>query len=264
MTQQAAIALGVGSGCSPTPRSTPPRSSPPTRPSATTATSTTSPRSPRAATSSPSTTSTCRSSTPRSSRRPGRWCTRAPHALPYVQDKIRMRRRLDALDMPVPPLRQVASVADVEDFARAHGWPVVGEGGVRRIRRQGRLAARPSDDARSLLARTERAVRRGERRVHQRSWPRSSRARRPGSRRPGRSSRPCNATASASRSWPPRRRSTPRRRRSRPTAGAAPRRRAGRRRVARRGAVRHADGRDGQRVGDAAAQLRPLDASTAR
>lgn len=48
-----------------------------------------------------------------------------PQALPYVQDKMRMRERLGALGLPIPAWRSIESVADIDRFAQAHGWPVV-------------------------------------------------------------------------------------------------------------------------------------------
>ncbi len=48
-----------------------------------------------------------------------------PAALPFVQDKVRMRDRLRDLDMPVPAWQLVIGAEDVERFAAAHGWPVV-------------------------------------------------------------------------------------------------------------------------------------------
>ncbi len=46
-------------------------------------------------------------------------------ALRHAQDKLVMRERLAALGVPVPPFCPVASVADVEGFARHVGWPLV-------------------------------------------------------------------------------------------------------------------------------------------
>lgn len=48
-----------------------------------------------------------------------------PQALPYVQDKMRMRERLGALGLPIPAWRSIETVADIDRFAQAHGWPVV-------------------------------------------------------------------------------------------------------------------------------------------
>jgi 5-(carboxyamino)imidazole ribonucleotide synthase len=48
-----------------------------------------------------------------------------PHALPFVQDKVRMRERLGEIGAPTPGWTTVANLAQIEDFARRHGWPVV-------------------------------------------------------------------------------------------------------------------------------------------
>ena len=46
-------------------------------------------------------------------------------ALRHAQDKLVMRERLAALGVPVPPFTPVASLADVEGFAKHVGWPLV-------------------------------------------------------------------------------------------------------------------------------------------
>ncbi len=46
-------------------------------------------------------------------------------ALRHAQDKIVMRERLAALGIPVPPFTPVATVRDIEGFARHVGWPLV-------------------------------------------------------------------------------------------------------------------------------------------
>ena len=46
-------------------------------------------------------------------------------ALRHAQDKVVMRERLAALGVPVPPFCPVATVRDVEGFARHVGWPLV-------------------------------------------------------------------------------------------------------------------------------------------
>ncbi len=46
-------------------------------------------------------------------------------ALRHAQDKLVMRERLAALGVPVPPFYPVATVTDVEGFARHVGWPLV-------------------------------------------------------------------------------------------------------------------------------------------
>jgi 5-(carboxyamino)imidazole ribonucleotide synthase len=48
-----------------------------------------------------------------------------PEALVYAQDKLVMRRRLEALGAPVPRFSAVESTDDVESFARRIGGPIV-------------------------------------------------------------------------------------------------------------------------------------------
>ncbi len=48
-----------------------------------------------------------------------------PAALRHAQDKVVMRERLAALGIPVPPFTPVATVRDVEGFAKHVGWPLV-------------------------------------------------------------------------------------------------------------------------------------------
>src|SRR6185312_492901 len=48
-----------------------------------------------------------------------------PEALVHAQDKLVMRRRLEALGAPVPRYRAVDTVGDVEAFAAQIGGPVV-------------------------------------------------------------------------------------------------------------------------------------------
>ena len=48
-----------------------------------------------------------------------------PGALPFVQDKIRMRERLGAFGVPVPAWTYVGQLADLVGFGDEHGWPVV-------------------------------------------------------------------------------------------------------------------------------------------
>ncbi|GGC66136.1 5-(carboxyamino)imidazole ribonucleotide synthase [Hoyosella rhizosphaerae] len=48
-----------------------------------------------------------------------------PAALIHAQDKLIMRRRLEAIGAPVPPFAEVQSVADAEKFAETHGYPFV-------------------------------------------------------------------------------------------------------------------------------------------
>ncbi|MDX6210060.1 MAG: 5-(carboxyamino)imidazole ribonucleotide synthase [Frankiales bacterium] len=48
-----------------------------------------------------------------------------PAALPFVQDKIRMRERLGAFGVPIPAWTVVARAADLPTFGDEQGWPVV-------------------------------------------------------------------------------------------------------------------------------------------
>jgi 5-(carboxyamino)imidazole ribonucleotide synthase len=49
----------------------------------------------------------------------------SPSAKAFAQDKLHQRTNLAALGLPVPPFAAVATLAEVEAFARDHGWPVV-------------------------------------------------------------------------------------------------------------------------------------------
>ena len=49
----------------------------------------------------------------------------SPAALPFVQDKIRMRERLGGLGIPVPAWTHVSRAADIVVFGDEQGWPVV-------------------------------------------------------------------------------------------------------------------------------------------
>ncbi len=48
-----------------------------------------------------------------------------PVALPFVQDKIRMRERLGAFGVPIPAWTFVGQAPDLTAFGDEHGWPVV-------------------------------------------------------------------------------------------------------------------------------------------
>lgn len=48
-----------------------------------------------------------------------------PGALAHAQDKLHMRTALTAINVPCPAWSQVASAAEVADFAQSHAWPVV-------------------------------------------------------------------------------------------------------------------------------------------
>jgi 5-(carboxyamino)imidazole ribonucleotide synthase len=78
-----------------------------------------------------------------------------PHALPYVQDKIQMRKRLDELGAPIPPWRHVETVDEVEAFAATHGWPVIAKAASGGYDGKGVWLLTTPDDATSLLAHRE-------------------------------------------------------------------------------------------------------------
>ena len=48
-----------------------------------------------------------------------------PSALIFAQDKLRMRRKLAELGIPIPDFAEVTWVGDVTKFGDDHGWPVV-------------------------------------------------------------------------------------------------------------------------------------------
>ncbi|MFI1915286.1 5-(carboxyamino)imidazole ribonucleotide synthase [Nocardia sp. NPDC020380] len=48
-----------------------------------------------------------------------------PQALIYAQDKLRMRRKLTELGVPIPAFAEVTSVSDAVTFGDEHGWPFV-------------------------------------------------------------------------------------------------------------------------------------------
>lgn len=78
-----------------------------------------------------------------------------PHALPYVQDKIQMRKRLDELGAPIPPWQQVETVQQVEAFASTHGWPVIAKAASGGYDGKGVWALNNSDDASAVLKHRE-------------------------------------------------------------------------------------------------------------
>ncbi len=49
----------------------------------------------------------------------------SPAALPFVQDKIRMRERLGGLGIPIPAWTHVSRASDIVVFGDEQGWPVV-------------------------------------------------------------------------------------------------------------------------------------------
>ena len=76
-----------------------------------------------------------------------------PQALPYVQDKIRMRERLGALGLPVPAWRSVESAAEVAEFGEAYGWPVVAKAASGGYDGKGVWVLRSLGEATALLGR---------------------------------------------------------------------------------------------------------------
>ena len=126
-----------------------------------------------------------------------------PEALVHAQDKLVMRRRLEALGAPVPRYAASEPLDDVDEFAAAHRRPGGGQDGPRRLRRargaDGRATLRTPARSRPTIWPTGcRCWSRSGWRCAancRRWWP----ARRSGRARRGRSWRPCSATASASR-----------------------------------------------------------------
>ena len=47
------------------------------------------------------------------------------NALLHAQDKLHQRTAFEALDLPVPPYREVVTTEDITAFAAENGWPVV-------------------------------------------------------------------------------------------------------------------------------------------
>ncbi|MGH8888485.1 MAG: 5-(carboxyamino)imidazole ribonucleotide synthase [Acidothermaceae bacterium] len=76
-----------------------------------------------------------------------------PQALPYVQDKLRMRERLGTLGLPIPAWRPVESVAEVARFAETYGWPVVAKAASGGYDGKGVWVLRAPSDAAALLDR---------------------------------------------------------------------------------------------------------------
>jgi 5-(carboxyamino)imidazole ribonucleotide synthase len=125
-----------------------------------------------------------------------------PSALIHAQDKLVMRRRLEALGAPVPRFAEVTEVADVDVFAARVDAPIV----VKTVRGgydgRGVTLARDIAEARDAAAAYWPPVRpywSRRRWPCGASWRRSSRAHRSVRARRGQWCRPCSATASASR-----------------------------------------------------------------
>src|SRR3954468_8090886 len=74
-----------------------------------------------------------------------------PEALIHAQDKLVMRRRLEALGAPIPRYAEVTDVAELEAFAAGH--PIVLKTARGGYDGRGVLLARDLDDAREFAAR---------------------------------------------------------------------------------------------------------------
>ena len=184
-----------------------------------------------------------------------------PEALIHAQDKLVMRRRLDAIGAPIPRYAEVIDVAELEAFAARPADRA--QDGARRVRRSRRAAGPRSGRGPGLRGPQSR---RGNPRPGRGTRGDAAGAGRPGGPvavRPGR--RVAGGGNRAARRHlrrgdRARARSGSRDRQRGRAAGAAVGRRARRGRGAGGRAVRdHRRHPDGQRAGDATAQLRPLD-----
>ncbi len=136
----------------------------------------------------------------------------SPAALRFAQDKLAMRHRLTEIDVACPAWAQARTAADVDEFAKQVGWPIVAKTprggydgkGVRVVSSAAELedwleqVARDAVDG-GLLAD---GLLLEEKVDFTASWPCSSPAALPTRRLPGRWWRPCRPTASAPRCWP--------------------------------------------------------------
>lgn len=73
-------------------------------------------------------------------------------ALRHAQDKLVMRERLAALGVPVPPFTPVATLRDVEGFARHVGWPLVLKAATGGYDGKGVWVVRDAGEAEDVLA----------------------------------------------------------------------------------------------------------------
>ncbi|MCU1588248.1 MAG: 5-(carboxyamino)imidazole ribonucleotide synthase, partial [Frankiales bacterium] len=73
-------------------------------------------------------------------------------ALLHAQDKQVMRDRLSALGIPVPAFTAVSSAAELEAFAREHGWPVVLKAATGGYDGKGVWVVSSASDAAAVLA----------------------------------------------------------------------------------------------------------------
>ena len=184
-----------------------------------------------------------------------------PEALIHAQDKLVMRRRLEAIGAPVPRYAEVTDVADIEAFAERETGGA--QDGARRLRRPWRVAGpRYGRGARIREPQSRRGNRCSDRGTR-RDATRAGRAGGPLAVRPGcrmagggdRAARRHLRRGDRARTGSGRRN----RKRGRAVGAAAGRRTRGGRPAGRR-AVRDRRRRAaGQRTGDAAAQLRSLD-----
>ena len=124
-----------------------------------------------------------------------------PEALIHAQDKLVMRRRLEAIGAPIPRYAEVTDVAELEAFAARPTDRA--QDRARRVRRPRRAAGpRPRRGPRLRGPQSRRGnpgAGRGARARCGGSWPRWWPGRRSARAPRGRSWRPCSATASVSR-----------------------------------------------------------------
>ena len=73
-------------------------------------------------------------------------------ALRHAQDKLVMRERLSALGVPVPPFTPVATLRDVEGFAKHVGWPLVLKAATGGYDGKGVWVVRDSAEAEDVVA----------------------------------------------------------------------------------------------------------------
>ncbi len=73
-------------------------------------------------------------------------------ALRHAQDKLVMRERLAALGVPVPPFTPVATLRDVEGFAKHVGWPLVLKAATGGYDGKGVWVVRDATEAEDVLA----------------------------------------------------------------------------------------------------------------
>ena len=84
----------------------------------------------------------------------------SPQALVHAQDKLVMRRRLEALGAPIPRYAEITDAADVDDFAARIGGPVVVKTARGGYDGRGVILAKDLNDARQTVAALSRRRRR--------------------------------------------------------------------------------------------------------